>query len=89
MRALNRTAVAEEIQISTDAAMRCQQDIGLGARSPPLEKCHFGFEEIRPEATTPLRSSCEVQTENDFAMVFIGSRSLSLSSGNSMKPYFR
>jgi hypothetical protein len=33
--------------------------------------------------------SYEAQTENDFAIVFIGSKSLSLSSGSSMKPYFR
>jgi hypothetical protein len=34
-------------------------------------------------------SSYGVQTENDFAIVFIGSKSLSLSSGGSMKPYIR
>jgi hypothetical protein len=34
-------------------------------------------------------SSYEAQSENDFAIVFIGSKSLSLSSGSSMKPYFR
>jgi hypothetical protein len=34
-------------------------------------------------------TSYEDQTENDFAIVFIGSKSLSLSSGSSMKPYFR
>ena len=34
-------------------------------------------------------SSYEAQTENDFAIVFMGSKSLSLSSGSSMKPYFR
>jgi hypothetical protein len=42
-----------------------------------------------PILPTPLRSSYEAQTENDFAIVFIGSKSLSLSSGSSMKPYFR
>jgi len=42
-----------------------------------------------PILPTPLRSSYEAQTENDFAIVFIRSKSLSLSSGSSMKPYFR
>jgi hypothetical protein len=42
-----------------------------------------------PIVPTPLRSSYEAQTENDFAIVFIGSKSLSLSSGSSMKTYFR
>ncbi len=42
-----------------------------------------------PILPTPLRSSYEAQTENDFAIVFIGSKSLSLSCGSSMKPYFR
>ena len=37
-----------------------------------------------PKVYTP-----EVQSENDFAIVFIGSKSFRLSSGSWMKPYFR
>lgn len=50
------------------------------------DRCQVG---ISPEMRSVEYARAEAQTENDFAIVFMGSKSFSLSSGSSMKPYLR